>query len=82
MVLEEADSQCSWGLMHQVSVRDVTLENEKKRIAMIIGLALELSAEVERLRAQNVDLKEGIKELEEENERLYNDLKGWICPNS
>jgi hypothetical protein len=63
------------------SEMDIKLEAEKKRVAMLIGLTSESNTEVERLEDLNVDLEGWVGELKEDNDRLYEYLMGWMCPN-
>lgn len=61
--------------------RDFELEDEKKRVAMMIRVAWELNSKSERLEARNGELMERIQELEESEERLEEELQGWRIPN-
>lgn len=71
----------SWRLMSKVRDKENELETEKMRVAMMIGLTAESSAKAARLEDMNADLKQRVEELEEENERLNEELDSWKCPN-
>jgi hypothetical protein len=64
-----------------VRQRDVELEEEKRRVAMLIRYSSESNAKVEWLEDKIVDLKDQVGELNEDNDRLYGYLMSWMCPN-
>jgi hypothetical protein len=57
--------------------KDIELEEQKKRVAMLIRITADLNREVDD---KNADLMQQIYDLEEDNERLSEDLETWMYP--
>lgn len=61
--------------------KDIKLEEQKKRVEMLIRIAADSNREVEVLDDKNVDLMQRIYELEEDHERVSEHLETWMYPN-
>lgn len=61
--------------------KDIELEEQKKRVEMLIRIAADSNREVEVLDDKNADLMQQIYELEEDHERVSEHLERWMFPN-